>query len=133
MKKQNKIISIVILIAIILLTAVIYFKFTKVENIEKGIYYNENETLLGKCEKWVVYETGNSGPGVTYENFYDDNDKLIGKCWRYQGPGSSGGAGVGCDSDKLQKESFEGECAEIRENLRPSYCRLLPIYSCIID
>lgn len=135
MKNRTLAIFIILAIVVIGIASILIFNGgeeeepNEISKIE-GKYYDEKGNLLGMCKKWEEYESGNSGPGVTHEEFYDEEENLVGNCWAYHGPGSSGGAGIGCDSDKLLEESFEGECAE---EPKPHWCKPWPKYSCSVN
>jgi hypothetical protein len=123
----------IVFFIVVVLVGMFFYSSDKSENIEgdgidlnEGQYFDEIGSLLGTCEFWADYESGNSGPRTDFQRFYDEDNNLIGECWHYFGPGSSGGTGIGCDSDDLLGEPIECDGC-VNEGKR------LPKYSCVTD
>ncbi|MBT7102350.1 hypothetical protein HN935_02450 [archaeon] len=99
----------VVLVVVIFAAALVYiFNEDEVESDKgRGVYYHEQGFVLGSCLEWDEFDNGDSGAGTVYTEYYHKEDGLIGKCWSYHGPGSSGGAGTGCDTDELLGDAIE--------------------------
>jgi hypothetical protein len=116
MKNKNLLWIIGIMIVILIVVGGIYFyNLNKNNNVEEGIYINENNQTLRCTIQRLDSNNLNYYQIVAY---YDESNNLIGNCKSPRGPYSNNKCSdhMICDSPRLYNNISDGECKGYRNN-----------------